>query len=80
MADRVSSMLGQQYQQVSVQDHEQDMRSTADRPAPRVEGELVYKSTKDRYVGGIDPVTKLRDGQGTYTFTNPFFQYQGQYD
>ena len=35
--------------------------------------------TKDRYVGGIDPVSKLRNGHGTYTFTNPFFQYQGEY-
>ena len=32
-----------------------------------------YKVTKDRYVGGIDPVSKLRHGHGTYTFTNPFF-------
>lgn len=36
--------------------------------------------TKDRYVGGIDPVTKLRHGQGCYTYTNPYFQYQGTFD
>lgn len=30
---------------------------------------------KDRYVGDIDPVTKLRNGKGTYTYPNPFFQY-----
>lgn len=36
---------------------------------------------KDRYVGDIDPVTKLRHGQGTYTYhENNFFQYQGYYD
>ena len=42
--------------------------------------DLQYKQTKDRYVGGIDPVTKLRQGHGCYTFTNPFFQYQGEFD
>ena len=41
-----------------------------------------YKQNlKDRYVGDIDPVTKLRHGQGTYTYhENQFFQYQGFYD
>jgi hypothetical protein len=24
-------------------------------------------------VGDIDPKTKLRNGQGTYTYTNPYF-------
>lgn len=43
-------------------------------------GEHKYQMTKDRYVGGVDPVSKLRHGQGTYTYTNPFFQYQGEYD
>jgi len=38
-----------------------------------------YRPTKDRYVGSIDPVTKLREGQGCYTYTNPFFQYQGDF-
>ena len=42
---------------------------------------LQYRSQKDRYVGDIDPVTKLRHGQGTYTYQeNPFFQYQGSYE
>jgi len=27
----------------------------------------------------VDSVTKLRHGRGTYTFENPFFQYQGDY-
>ena len=36
-----------------------------------------YKEIKGRYEGQVDPVTKLRVGQGTYTFSNPFFQYQG---
>ena len=36
---------------------------------------LEYKSTKDRYVGDVDPVTKLREGNGCYTYTNRFFQY-----
>lgn len=39
-----------------------------------------YKYQKDRYVGQIDPVTKLRQGEGTYTYhENPYFQYQGSY-
>jgi hypothetical protein len=25
-------------------------------------------------------VTKLRQGEGVYTFENPYFQYKGQYD
>ena len=29
---------------------------------------LAYRAQKDRYVGDIDPVTKLRHGQGTYTY------------
>lgn len=42
---------------------------------------LEYRSQKDRYVGDIDPVTKLRHGFGTYTYQeNPYFQYQGAYD
>ena len=44
------------------------------------DGENEYKVTRDRYVGDIDPVTKLRNGQGCYTYTNPFFQYQGTFD
>jgi hypothetical protein len=32
-------------------------------------------------VGNIDPVTKLRHGQGTYTYQeNTFFQYQGHWN
>lgn len=42
---------------------------------------LEYRSQKDRYVGDIDPVTKLRHGEGTYTYQeNRFFQYQGSYE
>jgi len=43
-------------------------------------GDMEYRVTKDRYVGNIDPVTKLRDGQGCYTYTNPYFQYQGSFE
>jgi hypothetical protein len=25
-------------------------------------------------------VTKLREGEGVYTFENPYFQYKGQYE
>ena len=28
---------------------------------------------KGRYKGDIDPVTKLRNGNGVYTYTNAFF-------
>ena len=39
-----------------------------------------YKSgLKDRYVGDIDPATKLREGHGTYTYPNNYFQYQGHW-
>ena len=30
-------------------------------------------------MGDIDPVTKLRNGNGVYTFENPYFQYKGEY-
>ena len=40
--------------------------------------EIEYKpDLKDRYVGDIDPPTKLRHGYGTYSYPNKFFQYQG---
>ena len=53
--------------------HEQN--SVPDNNVPQFagEGDLEFKVTKDRYVGDIDPVTKLRHGQGTYTYTNPYF-------
>lgn len=38
-----------------------------------------YQKNKDRYKGDVDPVTKLRTGIGAYTYTNPYFQYQGQW-
>jgi hypothetical protein len=38
-----------------------------------------YVDQKDRYKGDIDPATKLRSGTGIYTYTNPFFQYQGEW-
>ena len=31
-------------------------------------------------MGDIDPVTKLRHGEGVYTFPNQFLQYKGQYE
>lgn len=39
------------------------------------DGELKYQEQKDRYKGDIDPVSKLRNGTGVYTYTNAFFQY-----
>jgi len=42
--------------------------------------ETEYKQNlKDRYVGDIDPETKLRHGTGTYTYPNTYFQYQGSW-
>ena len=40
-----------------------------------VQNQAEYQGNyKDRYVGDIDPVTKLRHGQGTYTYQeNSFF-------
>lgn len=36
--------------------------------------ETEYKSNnKDRYVGDIEPATKLRQGYGTYTYPNRYF-------
>ena len=31
------------------------------------------------YVGDIDPKTKLRVGKGRYTYSNNFFQYNGEW-
>ena len=36
-------------------------------------------NNKDRYVGEIDSTTKLRHGQGCYTYSNPHFQFQGNW-
>lgn len=36
-------------------------------------------SKKDRYVGGIDEVTGLRQGQGSYKYSNPYFKYEGEW-
>ena len=60
---------------LSVHDQKGDEQSQ-----PQYLDDAEYKETKDRYVGQIDPVSKLRQGNGCYTFTNPFFQYQGNYD
>ena len=38
-----------------------------------------FQQIKGRYQGGIDPATKLRNGEGTYSYTNSFFQYQGNW-
>lgn len=38
-------------------------------------GSKSFVDQKGRYKGDIDPVTKLRNGNGVYTYTNPFFQY-----
>ena len=59
--------------------HEQNSAIHGNVPQFGEEGDLEFKVTKDRYVGDIDPVTKLRHGQGTYTYTNPYFQYQGTF-
>lgn len=32
------------------------------------------------YVGQVDPETKLRVGEGRYTYPNQFFQYIGQWE
>lgn len=47
-----------------------------------IQNQTQYKIQKDRFVGDIDPVTKLRNGQGCYTYIeeNPFFQYQGGFE
>eukprot|EP00347_Sterkiella_histriomuscorum_P017342 403349752 len=42
-------------------------------------GQYEFQQTKDRYFGQIDPVTKLRNGEGIYTYENAFFQYKGQW-
>lgn len=40
----------------------------------------IFKLLVQRYVGDIDPVTKLRCGEGVYTYENQFFQYKGQWE
>ena len=50
-----------------------------DRNSPQKENNTKYVELKGRYQGGIDPATKLRSGTGTYTYTNPFLQYQGEW-
>lgn len=53
------------------QDVEEDRSSPA-----KIGGEdAKFKDQKGRYKGEIDPVSKLRTGTGTYTYTNSFFQY-----
>ena len=59
--------------------HEQNSTINGNVPQFGEEGDLEFKVTKYRYVGDIDPVTKLRHGQGTYTYTNQYFQYQGTF-
>ena len=73
--DRGSRLQGHQ-PEISIQQHDQQPHSAQNgRTVPRADDKsnLKYMVTKDRYVGGIDPVTKLRHGQGTYTYTNPYF-------
>jgi hypothetical protein len=36
-------------------------------PAPE------YCEFKGRYAGDVDPMKKIRQGQGAYTYSNPFF-------
>ena len=31
------------------------------------------------YIGSIDPETTRRHGLGKYTYSNPFFTYEGEY-
>ena len=32
-----------------------------------------------KYIGEIDPSTKLRNGKGIYFYDNPYFKYEGDY-
>lgn len=43
-------------------------------------GEFQFQKNRNRYVGDVDPVTKLRQGRGVYSYSNPFFQYQGDFE
>jgi hypothetical protein len=61
---------------------EDDIRET-DNSQYREEGEtgsILQDDKKDRYVGGIDPVTGLRVGKGRYKYSNPYFAYEGQWE
>ncbi len=42
--------------------HNESDQMQADQAAPMLEGNQEFKLTKDRYVGAIDPVSKLRNG------------------
>ena len=37
------------------------------------------KKITEQYTGTINFATTRREGQGVYTFSNPYFQYQGEY-
>lgn len=56
---------------------EQSRQKQHDKDLP--EGPVEYKVFKDRYVGQIDPETKLRQGRGVYTYSNAYFQYHGEW-
>ena len=43
-------------------------------------GKKVRQKLKQDYVGGVDYETKLRHGEGTYTYQNRFFQYTGDWE
>lgn len=48
-----------------------------------VQEETLFKELqRNRYEGQIDPVTKLRHGEGRYNYRddNSCFQYQGAFD
>lgn len=63
-------------QDIIVETHEEP-----DEERLRIEGiNATFENHKGRYQGDIDPSTKLRQGNGTYTYTNTYFQYQGEWD
>lgn len=33
-----------------------------------------------RYEGPVDPITRLRHGEGTYRYSNKYFTYRGNYE
>lgn len=70
----MESSVGAPHDSVSMPDPELGVEDGNQQPN-FADGEHEFRITKDRYVGDIDPVTKLRHGQGCYTYTNPYFQY-----
>lgn len=61
------------------QDNEEDTQQLQQTQGTVGGADATFKDQKGRYRGDINPVSKLRNGTGTYTYTNPFFQYQGEW-